>query len=787
VKKQYMRKLFPSAFALLVTFVVSAQTPAIGQWRDQFPYSHSISVAEAPDRVYCASSSGIFALVKADNSLERLSKINGLSDIDITKIKFNPYNNKLLIAYRNGNLDVLSNRIVTNVPDIKNSSLVGNKRINAIYFVNQYAYLSCGFGIVVFDTDKMEVHDTYYIGNNASYVNVEDIAIDAQNIYAATATCVYQAALSSNLVNFANWSIMTGASSHTLPVGIFNQIVSFQGKVYANYSRQQTQSTWRQDTTYCYDPNTQVWKVWETGTNVYSLKVDNGWFVTLHEGECEVFDTTMTRQNWITGYPFGGYPIPNEAIKASGSGTDVWIADVNNGLIHCKNTYNADSRYPNGPRNPDVYAMSYSNGTISVAPGAHADNWGNQYNTAGISTLVNNEWHTLDYHNTPILGRDFDFIATAIDPNNPLHVMYGSLGFGVFETMNGNLSNIYNYDHHNCTLKPVSTTDTLTWVGGMAYDPAGNLWVTNLFAGTMLNCREANGTWHAFDCSSVISYAEIGQILVGKNGLKWAVLPRGRGILVYDDRGTLANPNDDRIKRLTFTKGNGGISGTEVFSIVEDKDGQIWVGTDAGICVFYNPDNMFASSGFDAQQILIQQGVHVQILMETQSVTALAIDGANRKWIGTASGGAFLMSADGTQQIQNFNKDNSPLLSNTISAITVNQITGEIFFGTDRGIISYRSTATEGSDVFDNVFAFPNPVKHDYEGPIAIKGLTTNAEVKITDIAGQLIYQTTALGGQAIWNGKNFKGERARTGVYIVFCSDTDGKQTFVTKILFIN
>jgi hypothetical protein len=632
----------------------------------------------------------------------------------------------------------------------------------------------------------MEVKDTYYIGTNAAYVNVLDMCSDGQNLYAATANGIYTASMTApNLANFTYWSVLHGGSGITLPLGTYNQIASFNGKTYFNFSKNMTSGTYQQDTVYSYDPALNQWARFESQMDCHSIRAAYGYLLTAHNGDVIVYDGGLNKVNIVFGTPFGGFAV-NAAIKGSG-GLDIYTADHFMGLVYSINSYKATSYAPNGPHKPDVFAMAYSNGTISLAPGSHADNWGNRYNNAGLSTFINEEWATNDYTNYPILGTDFDFISTAIDPSNPKHILYGSLGFGVFEFLGGNLSTIYNYHHGNCSLKPRSVSDTMTWVGGMNFDPAGNLWVTNLFTNDLLHCREPNGTWHAFDCSSIIGNVEVGNVIVGQNGIKWAILPRGRGILLYDDRGTLSNPNDDRIKQLIFTKGKGALSGTDVYSIIEDKNQQIWVGTDAGICVFYNPDNMFANTGYDAQQILIQQGVHVQILMETQTVTALAVDGANRKWIGTASGGAFLMSADGTQQIYNFNKDNSPLLSNNINAITINGKTGEVFFGTDQGVVSFRSTATEGGDSFSDVYAFPNPVKHDYEGPIAIKGLTTNAEVKITDISGELIYQTKALGGQALWDGKNFKGERARTGVYIVFCSDTDGKQTLITKILFIN
>ena len=224
-----------------------------------------------------------------------------------------------------------------------------------------------------------------------------------------------------------------------------------------------------------------------------------------------------------------------------------------------------------------------------------------------------------------------------------------------------------------------------------------------------------------------------------------------------------------------------------VRSIAKDKDGSIWIGTDQGVGVIYNPGNVFTGGNFDAQKVILQQDGYNQYLLETEIVTAIAIDGANRKWFGTYSGGVFLMSPDGTHQIHNFNKDNSPLPSNTISAIAIDDATGEVFFGTDKGIISYRSDATEGAEFCNNYYVFPNPVRHEYHGPVAIRGLVVNADVKIADVSGNVVFHTKANGGEAIWNGNNFKGERAQTGVYIVYVTNEDGSQTCATKMLFAN
>ena len=143
------------------------------------------------------------------------------------------------------------------------------------------------------------------------------------------------------------------------------------------------------------------------------------------------------------------------------------------------------------------------------------------------------------------------------------------------------------------------------------------------------------------------------------------------------------------------------------------------------------------------------------------------------------------MSADGTKQLRNYNIDNSPLPSNSISDIAINDITGEVFIGTDKGMISYLGDATAGGDECKDHLVFPNPVVHGYNGPIAIRGLLNNADVKIADVAGNIVYHTKSNGGLATWNGMNYSGERAQTGVYTIYVSNEDGSQTCVTKLLF--
>jgi hypothetical protein len=275
------------------------------------------------------------------------------------------------------------------------------------------------------------------------------------------------------------------------------------------------------------------------------------------------------------------------------------------------------------------------------------------------------------------------------------------------------------------------------------------------------------------------------QLIATSSGQKW-ILSEKMGAFVYDDAATPENISDDKFRLLGFELGKGGIPGSEVFALCEDLNGAIWIGTDKGVGVVFSPQSVFDPAGYDAEQIKIEMGGYVQYLLESETVTAIEVDDANRKWIGTAQSGVFLISPDGTEQLEHFTQETSPLVSNSINDIEINRRTGEVFIATEKGLVSYKGTATRSYPECQDVLVYPNPVREDYSGPIAIRGLVQGAEVKITDAAGTLVYQTTSLGGQSLWNGINLKGEKAHTGIYFVFAATKDGSKGCSTKFMLI-
>ncbi|MDP4291169.1 MAG: two-component regulator propeller domain-containing protein, partial [Bacteroidota bacterium] len=408
--------------------------------------------------------------------------------------------------------------------------------------------------------------------------------------------------------------------------------------------------------------------------------------------------------------------------------------------------------------------------------------YGNIWNRANAFRFSKGKWTSFYNNSTTQLGDVRDYVTLAVDPLNPDHVFVGSWGWGIAEYLNGTLQN--QFTDVNSSLRPALAWNIWIGVGGLAFDSQANLWATNSITSNILSVRKSNNTWRSFDLSPY-NTIDAGQLIIDQYDQKWIVLRNNNGLLVFNDNNTIDNPADDKVKNLTNSVGKGNLPGNKVTCIASDKDGVIWIGSDKGVSAIYNPGDVFTGANYDAQTVMVVSGDVLIPLLENETITAIAVDGANQKWFGTANSGAFLISADGSRQILHFTSDNSPLLSNTISCIGIN-VDGEVFFGTDKGMVSYRGTAAEPAVHNSGAFAFPNPVRPNYYGSIAIKGLTMNADVKITDITGHLVYQTKARGGQAIWDGNDLKGKRAVSGVYLVFASNSDGTDTVVTKILIV-
>jgi len=790
-----MRSNTTVIFSLLISFMslgLYAQDIGIGEWRDHLPYQTVISVAPAGNLVYAATPYSLFYYNKSEYTLNRLTRVNGLNDQGISKIGYNDAYNTLLIAYSNTNIDLIKGKTIINMPDILNSAAITpeERAINNIVFIDKLAYLSCGFGIVVIDLVREEIVETYYIGAQGTHINVMDLTYTDAQFYAATENGVYIA--DRNNPNLAFFDAWTRDMSLPQPDKVYNHIEYCDGRVFTNkYSEE-----WANDTIYYLENGT--WKINTElfGTNdVTAMFAYEGTLYLTYYSFMRAFDGTLKEVLNFYNYVYNNENFNARPNDISLDNSGMWIGDRYAGLVWRQAYQSFLFLHPNGPSDTDVFSMSSSGNSLWIVPGGRDLSWNNLWKPARISYLVNGQW---GYINSASEGAStlypvHDLLCVAINPFNTKQVFAGSWDLGLVEFDDYKYDTIYNPENSSLGYR-IAEGPPICKVGGLAFDDAGNLWVSNSGANDLLSVRINDGSklgdWKSFYLGNQGS-AEVvvGQVVIDTYNQKW-IMSTGTTIIVFNDGGTLDSPGDDQVKFLSGSPGNGGIPGNKVYSIAVDKDGEIWIGTDEGVAVFYSPENVFSSQNFDAQQILIPRNDGTglaDILLEFESISAITVDGANNKWIGTERSGVYLLSPDGLNEIHHFTMDNSPLLSNNITSIAINDADGEVFFGTSAGIISYKGSATGGGETNSDVLVFPNPVRPGYTGPIAVRGLVSNAHFKITDVNGTLVYSGRAEGGQAIWNGTNFDGRRAESGVYLVFVTNETGEETMVSKILFMN
>lgn len=763
-------------FVLCLFLETSAQREQ-GSWQDYLSYTNATKIAISEEKVFCATDGGLFYYGIEDNSVNKLSDVLTISDFGINTIAYDERNDVLVIAYGNSNIDlVYGDGTVINIPDIKNKSMSSKKGINAISFIDEEAYLACGFGIVVLNLDKNEVKDTYYIGEDGAILEVFDVQFLGQEIYAATTNGLLKANTNNNLSDYNNWIFIPDIPHSD---DKFNHLEIHAGKLIANY----TPDEWGGDEMYILNEN--EWEQYLPQIKfVFDMQSNGNYLSIASRNDVFVIDETNNIIGKINSYSFDGEEVSSISPKSaavSGDGS-IWIGDVEYSLVKI-NGVNFEKIFPNGPQDNNAFQLSHDGSNLWVSPGSLVG-----YEAPRFQRYGEGRWEYFNHSNSPELIDFHNIIDIEVDPFNENHFFVASWGGGLLEYLNDEF--VERYTQHNSPLEsaiPDQPDEPYVRINGLAFDEDGSLWMTNSEVSHNVHKLSSSGEWESFALEGVANKYNMGDLIVTNNGDKWMLVLGGHDAYVVDKTGGekkrlfvtsyFSSGNEQYLTRMN-----------DVYSIAEDVEGAIWIGTSKGVAVYNSPSRIWDSENFYASQpgLDLNDGIY-HPLLETETVTAIAVDGANRKWFGTKASGVFLISETGENEILHFTAENSALLSNNILAITINEKNGEVFFGTDKGLISYQGEATSGSETYSNVYVYPNPVRETYDGPVTIAGLIENTDIKITDISGNLVYKTTSLGGQAIWDGTNLNGNRVKTGVYLVFCNDENGEETHITKLLFIN
>lgn len=759
-----MKKLFYITGLTLICNCLSGQLP-VGSWSDHLRYNSANSIAGNSEEIYASTGSSILAYNSKYNELRKLSPVNGLSQTGISAIGWSDETRMLIIAYTSTNIDLVTGNKVHNIPDIYNRNIQGNKRINRIRTLGKYAYLATGFGIVVVDIVRMEIHDTWRPGPGAASNEVFDIAFGNSKVYAATINGVWQADLSNQgLAYFGNWNQVISLPE---PDSRCNHVIFSGETLYCNISQGSAG-----DMIYAINGGTRLFS-FNSGVINSSFDLAPQGFLVSSAGSLKYFSPDGSLLKGISSYGWGIPDISQGIIIAN----DMWIADKSYGLIKGENMTAFASLSLSGPATNDVVSISSSNGKTILCAGGTDKSWNGLKKILQVSVHESNEFSSL------VTGSATDAMRSFIDPGSNSHFFISSWGSGLFEYENNTL--VKHYDSSNSPLQVSSSTGYGIKVCGLAMDKFKNLWITQTDVSGSVKILKPDGNWIVYPLT--IEAPVIGDIISAENGQKWIILPGGNGLYIIDDNETPEVFSDDRKKKLTITDSDDKIINS-VFSAAEDHEGNIWIGTDQGPVIYYNADRIFDGDlrGYRIKVPRNDGSGLADYMLGTESITAISVDGANRKWLGTKSSGAYLLSADGTAVVKNYNVMNSPMFSDSIAAVAVDNNSGEVWFGTSGGVLSVREIATSGSQSFSDVYSFPNPVREDYSGNVTITGLLKDSQVKITDISGNLVYETMSEGGQASWDLTTFNGHRVRTGVYLAFCSSDDGSESCVTKILVI-
>jgi hypothetical protein len=760
-----MRRILALAALFLLFQYSEGQTP-VGSWSDHLVYNTAKDVAVGSGEVYASTGSSVIVYNKGVGDLRKMSRINGLTETGISTIGWSDEFSMLVIAYSSTNVDLVKSNIIYNIPDIKRKSISGKKEINRIRVKGKYAYLACSFGIVIIDIDRKEIYDTWKPGTGSEIPEIFDLAFGNNIIYAATGNGVYSADLSDpGLSYFGNWTLLNILPD---PAAKYTAAVFSGNKLYVNKSDTYSAG----DYIYSYDGSSTLFSYYNSVRNRSMDPADNGFTVST-PSSVKYYMTDGTLQKSIDSWNGSATNISRAVVD----GNDIWIADLNSGLIRGENMAAFSPMTLPGPASNVVINIFSNNGKTIVCDGSLLPTWSETNRPLQVSIFENNSWSIIS---SPTIK---DGMRTIIDPDNSNHIFVSSWGGGLLEYMNNVL--IKQYTEANSPLQTIIPGHPYVRICGMAFDKNKNLWITQSEVPGSIKVLKPDGTWIVNPVT--IDAPRIGDMIIARSGYKWIVLPLGFGLFVLDDNNTPANFTDDRIKKLIVTDSEDKLI-PYVISIAEDMDGNIWVGTDQGPVIYYNPESVF-DEDLKAYRIKIPRNDGTGLadyMLGTESISSIAIDGGNRKWLGTSGSGAYLLSPDGTTQIRNYNEDNSPLLSNTIISLAVDNKSGDIWFGSLKGVQSVRGDATAGGEQFGTVYTFPNPVREDFTGNVTITGLMRNTDIRITDISGNLVYETVSEGGLATWDLTTYNGKRVSTGVYLVFCSSADGTRSLVTKMLVI-
>ncbi|WP_298139919.1 two-component regulator propeller domain-containing protein [Flavobacterium sp.] len=763
-------KIIKLSLVLVLFFHCFTYSQSNSQWNGYFSYNGIKDITQSSSSFFAATENAIFSKNTTTNDISTINSIDGLKADLITSIYRSEAFNVTLVGNSNGLLSII-NSDGTVIPkrgiidEVPVSPLI--KKINNFYEHDSKVYISCDYGISVFDLNTLEFGDTYYIGNSGQTVKVYQTTVFNNEIYAVTEIYGMRKAVvtNPNLVDFSQWSLFDS--------GQWNGIATINNQLVAS------------------NINSVAYKY--NGTNFIELLNLNQPSLDFRENENYLIITTQNHvyifnQDLVQIADIQTSQITEIAVTftcATIVNDIVYIGTNENGVVSTSLSSPTTFQFimPDGPLENNIFRLKKSTSTLWALYGKYSRTYNPYFPSPAqkpISKFTSeNGWDFIPY--SELFGAKA-LSNIALHPNNDEELYVSSFFSGVLKIVDGVPIQLFDQSNTGSNgLESLSTAFIDVRINGVAFDKNKNLWMTNTRVNKGLKVLKSDGNWQSYDFSEVIPephFASYGLTAIDKNNTKWIPSIRN-GLIAFNE--TLGNKSI-----VIETETNGNLPDIDVRCVAIDNRNQLWIGTARGLRIISSVDQFLSQDAITTRDIIIEEDGLAQELFFQQFIVDIAVDGANRKWVSLADAGVYLVSPNGQETIYQFTKDNSPLPSNNINDIEIDGVTGEVFFATDKGLVSFKGTSTKPQDDLSNVYVYPNPVRPEFSGTIKIAGLTDKAIVKIADIEGNLVFETTSSGGTIEWDGTAFGKYKVASGVYMIFVSAEDGIETTVKKVMII-
>lgn len=770
------KTLFIITIILLSITKIFSQVDYSDTWEDFYSYNNVKDFYINNDKIYAVSDNAVFIYDTNTQTYQKISSVHGLSGETTSSLYYSQTTNRIIIGYENGLIEIINpDKSIRVANDILRLNITGSKRINQIKQYQNKLYIATDFAILEYDIENLAFGDTFYIGDQSTSEIINQTIVFNETIYAATKNGIYYADVANpNLIDFNNWVQPQGEF-----VGNFTTIHVFNDELYTSKNKN----------LYKINSGDTLQQILSFPFDIININSSDAYLNISLNNAAYTYNNQLTQIDYNQSISDNSFRLNNSYSTEN----KTYLATQKRGiLIKEFGQFEFEEIHPEGPLYNDVYAIEVANNNLwAVYGGQLFSSYNSLYLKRGFSHFNGENWINTPYDNS--MPRDL--LDITIDPNAENKVYISSWAGGILVIENDEIIEHFTYQNSGLEKRP---EDFSNWscVSSTAFDSQGNLWAANGYVEEKAKKYTPNGDWSGYNFNNVIINESegLGDIIIDKNDNKW-IETRENGVLVLNRDGT-------KTRALNAIPGFGSLPDNKVKSIAVDKSNRIWIGTLKGLVRFDNVSSLFELTNYDARQIIIKleggtgddQG---QVLLGEQTIKSIAIDGADNKWFGTTTGGVLGTNPSGQKTLYIFNTENSPLPSNYINKIKVDDSTGKVYFATPKGIVVFNNKVAPFGDTLGDTYAYPNPCTKEYDY-ITIDGrkgthLPRGTNVKILDSAGYLVYETNVLegielkGGKVIWNKHNLAGRKVASGVYIIMLSLPDKSETSITKVAIIN